>query len=126
ERGNRLLAVLALVFLLDDAAHAKQAVGRRNGGASALAHLVDENAQLVQQGAIDAQRPGLPLRREDEAERNIAAFHAASGRGARHILETLETLGHPAADLEVAAVDATRLPHPAPSFVCPLRPGVSR
>ena len=62
QRGKRLFALLILVFLLDHAAHAQQAVG---GGAAAPVSLrtsSTKSAELGQQSAIDAQRLGLGLR----------------------------------------------------------------
>ena len=116
----------APVLLLDDAAHAQQAVGRRRGRAGALADLLDQARQLGQQGAIDAQRLALLLAGDGEGERDVAALHAAADGGAGGVFQPVEALRHAAADLQVAAVDAARLPDPAPPLIRSLRPGVSR
>jgi hypothetical protein len=126
EAGQRLFALLRSVLLLDDAAHAQQAVGRRCGGTGALADFLDQDCQLGQQGAIDAQRLALLFAGDGERERDVAALHAAADGGARGVFQPVEALRHAAADLQVAAVDAARLPDPAPPVIRSLRPGVSR
>jgi hypothetical protein len=99
EGGQRLLALLALVFLLDDSAHAQQPVGRRRRGAGALAHFLDQYAELGEQRAIDAQRLGLAFAADRERERDVAALQLGAGRRTGRILQALEALRHPAADL---------------------------
>ena len=126
ERGHRLFALRALVLLLDDAAHAQQPVGRRRRRAGALAHLLDQDGELGQQRAVDAQRLALLLAGDGERERDVAALQMGADGVARRIFQAVEALRHPAADLEIAAVDAARFPDPAPPLIRSLRPGVSR
>ena len=68
ERGAGFLALLALVFFLDDAAHAQQPIGGRRRRAGALAHLLDQDGQFRQQRAVDAQRLALLLAGERERQ----------------------------------------------------------
>ena len=49
-----------LFLLLDNAAHAQQAIGRRRGGAGALAHLLDKQASSASSGRL--MRNGLLCR----------------------------------------------------------------
>jgi hypothetical protein len=126
EVGKRLLVLLRSVLLFDDAAYAQKAVGCRRGRTGALADFLDQARQLGQQGAIDAQRLALLLAGDGQRERDVAALHAVADGGARGVFKPVETLRHAAADFQVAAVDAARLPDPAPALIRSLRPGVSR
>ena len=42
------------------------------------------------------------------------------------LVEAIEAGGQPHAEVEAAAIDAARLPHPLALLIGPLRPGVSR
>jgi len=73
-----------------------------------------------------AQRFGLAFAGDGQGERNIAPLEFAADRAARGILQPVEALWHAAPDLEVAAIDAARLPYPAPPLIRTLGASVSR
>jgi hypothetical protein len=74
--------------------------------------LLDQRQHRVERGAVDAQRPGGVVTRDDQAGRDRAAFQRFGQAAAQLQFQPLIAGGQAETQIERLGIEAFQLPHP--------------